>query len=182
MEKSYAKSLKTWSKKWGDLIEKGKRSSFVISEHGKWCNTVCSLSPYQYSNLQRLERHGVSFTSLYQSVGDILKISFHSRMSPTHQQKRLLTVRDWLLKQICFYLMQDPNMEQPKRHGKAFSRKPSVLAICTWTWEINSAMMLCKTFACGRKTIITKWVKRCDASLSPLRFSVHSLTIIIKFL
>lgn len=24
MEKSYAKSLKTWSKKWGDLIEKGE--------------------------------------------------------------------------------------------------------------------------------------------------------------
>lgn len=26
MEKSYAKSLKTWSKKWGDLIEKGEQS------------------------------------------------------------------------------------------------------------------------------------------------------------
>lgn len=28
MEKSYAKSLKTWSKKWGDLIEKGMRNNF----------------------------------------------------------------------------------------------------------------------------------------------------------
>lgn len=26
MEKSYAKSLKSWSKKWGDLIEKGEES------------------------------------------------------------------------------------------------------------------------------------------------------------
>jgi hypothetical protein len=25
MEKSYAKSLKSWSKKWGDLIEKGEK-------------------------------------------------------------------------------------------------------------------------------------------------------------
>lgn len=24
IEKAYAKSLRTWSKKWGDLIEKGK--------------------------------------------------------------------------------------------------------------------------------------------------------------
>ena len=29
IEKSYAKNLKTWSKKWGELIEKGSNISLV---------------------------------------------------------------------------------------------------------------------------------------------------------
>lgn len=95
MEKSYAKSLKTWSKKWGDLIEKGKRNSFVIS---RTTNDAIQFARYRLINtaIYNDSKHGVSFTSLYQSVGDILKISFHSHTSPTQQKKkkRLLTVRD----------------------------------------------------------------------------------------
>lgn len=46
MEKAYAKSLKTWSKKWGDLIEKGEHI-LLYQLH-----VIAFYRRYQLKNLQ----------------------------------------------------------------------------------------------------------------------------------
>lgn len=42
IEKAYAKSLRAWSKKWGELIEKGNYTFFVIKflNNSMWVNEI----------------------------------------------------------------------------------------------------------------------------------------------
>lgn len=41
IEKGYAKNLKAWAKKWGELIEKGKNTSALAAVKMKYTKKIC---------------------------------------------------------------------------------------------------------------------------------------------
>lgn len=75
MEKSYAKSLKTWSKKWGDLIEKGT----CDSGGSLWCNIALSM--------RRFTSWRLSFNNVLSACGR-LRLRLFLRVSHTSPPPR----------------------------------------------------------------------------------------------